>query len=443
MKTRSCLTLALLLCSAESGAYAQAKNLKAPDSDLKTVPASIVTGRVYFDDTKAPARKAQVYLQPIAALEIDAPPDRVAQPDRGPVTASVETQFDGSYMFTHVAPGSYYVIATCPGYISPFIQLLLAESRSPRQDWKPIRPRQKKMKDSLLRSIPRVDVQPNLPASVDVALERGAAVSGNISYDDGGPAAGLQVKVLALMDQNGNQTWSPVEFNSSFFSLADRSTTDDRGNYRITGLPPGRYAMEVELEFSDVKKFRSSSGESTYSNAHSALLPIYSGSTPHIKDVADFTVQQREERTGEDIVIPATKLHTLKGNIVSARDGHVINCGSVLLMNASDHSPIASQSLTEDNAGFTLDFVFEGEYILTAPMSFDADYVPAQHIGTDPGPPQFNAHRRRLYGSASMPLHVESDMDELTIAVPEPSAKEAQFYQDAIRQEEQRVTTPQ
>ena len=443
MKSRSCRTLALLLCLTEIGAHPQIKDLKASDSEVKAAHVSAVTGRVSFDDTKAPARWAHVFLQPIAALEADAPPNRSGQPDREPVTASVETQFDGSYSFTHVAPGSYYVIATFPGYISPFVQLLLAESRSPYQDWRPLGPKQKKSRDSIIRSIPRVDVQANLPASVDVSLERGAAVSGNISYDDGGPAAGLNVKLLAPMDQNGKQVWTTVELNSSFFWSTDQSTTDDRGNYRITGLSPGRYAIEVDLEFSDVKKFHSSSSSSIQSNAHSALLRIYSGSTPHTKDITDFTVQQREERTGEDIVIPATKLHSIKGNIVCARDGHVINSGSVLLMNASDQSISANQSLTEDDASFTFSFVFEGDYILTAPMSFDVDYLPAPHIGTDPGPPQFDPHRRHMYGSASMSLHVDGDIDRLTIPVPEPTAKETQFYQDVIRREQQRVAVPQ
>lgn len=415
-------------------ASAQANDAKSPENQK----GSVVTGHVYFDDTKAPARKAQVYLEPIAALSTDAPPNRSASAAPGPITASMEIQFDGSYMFTHVAPGSYYVIATCPGYISPFIQLQLAEDRSPHQEWKPLGPEDKKARDRVLRSIARVDVQSNLPASADVVLERGAAVSGNVSYDDGGPATGLRLKLLARMDQNGKQVWTPIQRDSSFLGLADRSTTDDRGNYRISGLPPGNYMVEADLEFQNTVDYRSSSGGGIYSSgAHSAFLPIYSGSTPHLKEAADFTLQQREERTGEDIVIPVSKIHTVKGTIVSARDGHLVNGGGVELLNASDRSLAAQQALTEDDPSFTFSFVFEGDYILTSAMSFDADYVPVSRNGTDPGPPQFESHPLRVYGSASMPLHVDGDMDRLTLAVPEPTPKQEQLFHDLIRQQEQ------
>lgn len=93
--------------------------------------------------------------------------------------------------------------------------------------------------------------------------------------------------------------------------------TDDRGNYRISGLPAGKYVVEVSVEFSDTKGYFSSSGGGGYSsNARTASLSIYSGNTPRTKDAAAFAIQPREERTGEDIVIPMSKLHTIKGNIV-------------------------------------------------------------------------------------------------------------------------------
>lgn len=440
MKLTRCLALALLLCSANIDALAQT----TPSRNPKPVSSSTVTGRVFFADTRTPARKARVYLQPVAVLEADAPPNRTFAADAAPVTASVEAQFDGSFSFSHVSPASYYVIAICPGYMSPLIQLLLAESRSRYQEWKPLGPEQKKNRDAVLRSIARVEVQNNLAASADVMLERGAAVSGTITYDDGSPAAGLKIKLLSRMDQSGKQVWSTVELNSSFFGLTDQSITDDRGSYRICGIPPGNYAVEVQLEFSGVKEYDSPSGGSTFSsNERTALLNIYSGSTPHIKDVADFTLQHREERTGEDIMIPISKLHTVKGNIVSARDGHVINSGNVFLTNTLDHSLSANQTLTEEDASFTFSFILEGDYSLTAPMSFDVDFVPLPHIGSSPGPLQYDIHARHMYGSASMPLHVDGDIDGLTIAVPEPTPKEKQFYEDAVRQQQQRDTAPQ
>jgi hypothetical protein len=53
-------------------------------------------------------------------------------------------------------------------------------------------------------------------------------------------------------------------------------------------------------------------------------------------------------------------------------------------------------------------------------------------------PPQYTSHPPRLYGSASMSLHVDGDMEGVTIAVPEPSPKEAPAYKDALHQQERR-----
>src|ERR1700722_18897202 len=67
----------------------------------KTPVTGTVTGHVYLNDIKAPARKGTVYLQPVAALLVDAPPGRGNSQDGG-TTMSVEVLFDGSYSFTHV-----------------------------------------------------------------------------------------------------------------------------------------------------------------------------------------------------------------------------------------------------------------------------------------------------------------------------------------------------
>ncbi|WP_275425884.1 hypothetical protein [Occallatibacter savannae] len=40
-----------------------------------------------------------------------------------------------------------------------------------------------------------------------------------------------------------------------------------------------------------------------------------------------------------------------------------------------------------------------------------------------------------------MPLHVAGDMDRVTIRVPEPTAKEAQMFSNALRQQEEQNRT--
>lgn len=147
-----------------------------------------VSGHVYLSDTKGPARKATVYLKPVPALAEDAPKDRGRRD--GEITIGVETLFDGSFSFTHVAPGSYYVTASYPGYISPSGTLFANEPQHGTVQL--LDADQQAEKDRLLATIPQITVQPGLPVTVDVTLERGAAVSGNVSYDDGTPQQDLR-----------------------------------------------------------------------------------------------------------------------------------------------------------------------------------------------------------------------------------------------------------
>ena len=398
-----------------------------------------MTGRVFLDDTKSPARKAGVYLEPAESLQADTEPDRRKT---GLVSARVDAQFDGSYTFTHVAPGSYYVVATNPGYISPAVALSLARTLAAGGQSGPLAQQQMEAKEKILQSLPRVDVQPNQVASADVVLERGGAISGNITYDDGVPAAGLRVQVLTRVVRDGKPIWDPLSLG--FGHLSDGIlTTDDRGNFRISGLPAGKYAIEVTLEFTNEKAYFDSTGMSSGASGGPSRLEIYSGNTPRVKDAAGFTLQTREERTGEDIVIPISKVHRIKGRIVSGSDGHVVNSGGVGLVNADDHSWAGSANLSEDESSFTLSFIFEGDYILSCSGSADVDYLPIPRQEGIIGPPQFNTRVLHQYGFTAIFLHVDRDMDGVIIAVPEPTAKEAQMYKDAMQQQEnQQNQTP-
>ena len=255
------------------------------------------------------------------------------------------------------------------------------------------------------------------------------------------PRPGLQVKVLARTLRNHKEAWLPVPTESH--SFIDDNHTDDRGNYRISGLPPGKYVVEVLLEFTDYKKYFSRSGSSgSGSNAHTSRLSVYSGNTPRETKAAGFTLQAREERAGEVILIPISKLNTIKGTIISARDGHLVNSGQVDLLHADDRSFVGSQSLTEDDPTFTFSFVFEGDYFLKTPASADVDYEPVPPTDNS-GPPQFSTHILHFYGPALRTIHVEGNMEGVRIAVPEPTPKEAQAYKEMMQQEEKSATDPQ
>jgi hypothetical protein len=434
MRLKHRWVIVILLCALTSVAQQPAIGRTSDAATNMPAATGTVTGRVYLDDTKGAARKATVSLQPSAALMAAAPSDYGHGHADSGVTISTETRFDGSFSFSHVAAGTYYVIASYPGYVSPYVALSLAEARSPYGTQQPLGPAQEAARELVLKAITQVTVQSSQPATADVTLERGAAISGNVSYDDGSPAVGLEVAVLARMLQEGKETWAPFKVPPG--SPFSRVYTDDRGDYRISGLPERKFIVQVTLNLMRTITYISS-GSTSGSGYGGAALTIYSGSTPRLMDAASFAIGLGEERTNEDIQIPTSKLHTITGNIVSAHDGHVINGGQVYLIHTDDKSFAGSADVSEDDPDFTLNFIYGGEYILTSPMSADFDYeLRPQQPGSSPSPPQYDSHPRHLYGSASIPLHVDDDMDGVTIAVPEPSADEAQAYKEALQRQE-------
>ena len=97
----------------------------------------------------------------------------------------------------------------------------------------------------------KITVEAGLPASIDLRLERGAAISGTILFDDGSPAAGLAVRALVRHKQGQKDTWSPLP-RDTFRHVKAEARTDDLGRYRIGGLRAARLHVQVDLELQNM-----------------------------------------------------------------------------------------------------------------------------------------------------------------------------------------------
>ena len=74
---------------------------------------------------------------------------------------------------------------------------------------------------------------------ITLRMARGGVLSGTITDENGQPAFGVGVRVMQLRVQGGERTFVPVATSGNPMG----ETTDDRGNYRFFGLPPGEYAI--------------------------------------------------------------------------------------------------------------------------------------------------------------------------------------------------------
>ncbi len=369
-----------------------------------------VTGHIYCADTNAPARLATVALEPVAILEWQpVAQSRAAAPDQQISFIAVQTGLDGSFLVPDVAPGDYYVVADKPGYISPFASVS-SESLSHATA---------EERQRIMHLLPRVSVQAGLPATVDVRLERGAAISGTVLFDDGTPASGLPVRVLTREKQGDRQVWTPMR--SSPLPMMGGPTTDDQGRYRLAGLVGRDYLVEVDLKL-DRFEFGVSVGAGHEGGSSSindvAKLAFYSGGTTRKRDTKPLRLSAGDE-AAEDMTIPLSKLHTISGELTAAHDGHVINKGEIQLLDPDDKTELESAKVNRTDNRFYLRFVPEGDYILRAHDAADVTY---EDIAFPPGyTPQTHeeVHSLHNYGTADQPLNVHEDTAGLVVALPE------------------------
>lgn len=142
---------------------------------------------------------------------------------------------------------------------------------------------------------------------VDFALTRGSVITGRIIGDDGQPLAGEPVTLFQVDAQGQKRPWF-----YSFLPLYGLST-DDRGHYRIFGLPPGRYLVSAGTEQ------RSLPGRS---RQHARTF--YPGVTDEAKaEIVELRAGM--EATGIDIDLGRTlKTYAVSGRIIDATTGQPI-----------------------------------------------------------------------------------------------------------------------
>ena len=125
---------------------------------------------------------------------------------------SVRADGNGHFIFEHVEAGSYKLIAERPGFFS--------DVRS--RDYQPV------------FDIAEGQHLKNMP----VRLMPSALVTGQIFDEYNDPVQDVEIKLLTVKMRLGQMVLSP----------AGKTITDDRGQYRIPGLHPGRYYVVAELK---------------------------------------------------------------------------------------------------------------------------------------------------------------------------------------------------
>jgi hypothetical protein len=183
--------------------------------------------------------------------------------------------------------------------------------------------------------------------SVTLVLTKGGVITGTVTAQTGEPIVGIRVYARMIRSES---TRLPFPFRT--YPL--ERTTDDRGVYRIYGVPTGTYIVWAG----------GSGGASLGMDAYAEDVSTYSPSST--RDTAEeITVRAGEERTNVDIRYRGEPGHVISGIARGSESGETSGYGINLtaIGNKVDWSMLTGQ---EPNKGFSFRGVDDGDYIITA-----------------------------------------------------------------------------
>jgi protocatechuate 3,4-dioxygenase beta subunit len=233
--------------------------------DAKPKPAGSISGHVTVGDKPAPG----VMIAAFADYANRRPP------------AQALTDNDGRYVLSGLAPAQYNVTAMVPAFVVAGNSLL-----------GPDKPIALSMNETV--------------ESVDFKLVHGSVITGRVTDADNRPVMEERVDLL-LVDENGNAANRQPQRSLYNYQM---NTTDDRGEYRLYGVPAGRYKVSVGTN--------PNSGFVTTGPRGYFKQAFY----PDVNDVAKATVVELGEG-GEvaniDIVVGRrTSTYSVSGRVVDA-----------------------------------------------------------------------------------------------------------------------------
>jgi protocatechuate 3,4-dioxygenase beta subunit len=181
------------------------------------------------------------------------------------------TDDQGNYKIFNIPPGHYQVVAVAPVYISE------GEARG---------------KSILINKDETVE-------NVNIALVRGGVITGRVTDSEGRPVIEEEISL------------HPAEMSRGYYSMPMSVRTDDRGVYRIYGLPPGKYRVGAGLR----EMFSGGRPRGQYKMT-------YHPAATDITQASIIEVTEGSEATNIDITLGrALGTYSAQGRIVDGKTG--------------------------------------------------------------------------------------------------------------------------
>jgi hypothetical protein len=316
-----------------STSHSTAQVSKQPQEDeggvRSAVPKqSIVHGRVIYDDTRRPLRRVYVTIY-----------DPAAKSNTRHFIAWTDGR--GEFQIKDVPAGKYFVEVDAPG----IIRSGLYNSEDGQKE------------------LTSVTVDGTSKSEVNVRVKRGGAVSGKVSYADGDPVINATIRILRKKEGK----WTPVYV---FAPSDDRSHTDDRGAYRLSGLPPGEYLIGAAEEKMGIEMTARDNPDGSNLLNRAVLATTYYDGATSLADATILTIQVGAEETNINITLADRAVHGISGVVTLKGENRPIARARISLKRRGEDSPFASQleepvTNTDSQGQFTFDEVQDGSYTIT------------------------------------------------------------------------------
>jgi len=250
---------------------------------------------------------------------------------------SAQTDDQGRYEIREMPAGKYTVVASKTG----FVDVTFGQRR-------PLRP-----------GTPLDIADGQEIRGVSFSLPRGSVVTGTIVDEDAEPLARANVTVMRYQYQGGQRQLVP----------AGSDQTDDRGMYRVYGLPPGDYYVSAvsRMLMRPVDRLMQALDAAAEEMTLGYAPTFYPGVTTP-PEAARVSVALGQEMGGVDFQLQLVPMARVSGMVLDA-DGGPLGGGNVMLVSDYADSVARGQILTGRVGGagaFAIDNVPPGRYLLWA-----------------------------------------------------------------------------
>ncbi len=296
----------------------------------------LIKGRILAAETGNPVRRAQV---------------RLSGQDVFPKSATTDNE--GRFEFKDLPAGAFTINASKSGFV--------AVNYGQKRPFEPGKP---------------IDlVEGQSVDNADITMPKGSVISGRILDEFGEPVADTIVNAMRSTWSNGKRRLQ---------STGRTATTNDLGQYRIYGLPPGDYYVSATLrgtqemvvsEMAATMAVRTTSaiGGGAPEGPSSGYAPTYFPGTPNGNEAQKLVLALGQEAQNTDFGLFPVRLVRVRGSVVTSEgrpaEGVMVSAAP---RTANDSNPLfgaSSSARTDANGNFTLTGVAPGDYTLNARTS--------------------------------------------------------------------------